>query len=53
MTTEVKAKGNPLTEFIRDMIDENKLKSYEKNKAELLTKYFNLKSSDVDPLEQQ
>jgi len=34
--------GNVLLEFIRNMIDENTLKSYEKNRSKLLNKYFGL-----------
>lgn len=40
-------KGNVLMEFIRDMIDETELKSYEENRSKLLTKYFNLDSSKL------
>ena len=44
----VEEKGNFLTEFIRDMIDENKLKSYGKLRSELLNKYYGLKKSYAD-----
>jgi acyl-CoA-binding protein len=49
-------KGNVLMEFMRDMIDEEELKSYEANRARLLTKYFNLDSnklSGIDTTKQQ
>jgi hypothetical protein len=39
-------KGNVLLEFIRNMIDENSLKSYDKNRSNLLNKYFGLEVSD-------
>jgi hypothetical protein len=35
-------KGNVLLEFIRDMIDETALKSYDKRRSEFLNKYFGL-----------
>jgi len=35
-------KGNILLEFIRDMIDETALKSYDKRRSEFLNKYFGL-----------
>ena len=37
--------GNVLLEFIRNMIDENTLHSYDKNRSALLTKYFGLESA--------
>ena len=40
-------KGNVLLEFIRDMIDETKLQSYDKNRSTLLTKYFGLESKEL------
>ena len=44
----IESKGNLLTEFIRDMIDENKLKRYGKLRTELLNKYFGLKKTYSD-----
>lgn len=41
-------KGNVLLEFIRNMIDENTLKSYSKNRTTLLNKYFGLEIGDTD-----
>ena len=35
-------KGNVLLEFMRDMIDETELKSYDQNRSKLLNKYFDL-----------
>lgn len=35
-------KGNVLLEFIRDMIDETALRSYDKRRSEFLNKYFGL-----------
>ena len=35
-------KGNVLLEFIRDMTDENTLKNFDKNRSNLLNKYFGL-----------
>ena len=40
--------GNPLGQFIRDMINENTLKSYEKNRATLISKYFGLDMKDIE-----
>jgi len=43
---KVPNKGNVLLEFIRNMIDENTLKSYEANRTKLLNKYFGLKPDE-------
>lgn len=44
----IESKGNLLTEFIRDMIDEDRLKRYGKLRSELLNKYFGLKKNYSD-----
>lgn len=43
-------KGNVLLEFMRDMTDENTLKSFDKNRTKFLNKYFGL---DVGKTEQK
>lgn len=45
------AEGNVLTEFMRDMTDESKIKNFTTRRAEFLTKYFDLKTkiSDAEP----
>lgn len=44
-TADGDKKGNALTEFIRDMIDESNLKSYTKRRADFITKYFGLNTT--------
>lgn len=49
-TADGNTKGNVLTEFIRDMIDESNLKSYTKRRADFITKYFGL-NTDIKTTE--
>jgi hypothetical protein len=44
-TADGDKKGNVLTEFIRNMIDESNLKSYTKQRADFITKYFGLNTT--------
>lgn len=47
-TSGKSVKGNVLLEFIRNMIDERTLKSFDESRTKLLNKYFELRPNDLD-----